>query len=304
MSHTPESNFVRPTSCKVIPKHLYDVNKLFPPGVGQCSTKQGPDLNLPKETKDWLSKSAFTVSVVGLLSKFWTNIANSLLIHNKSNLINALENRPKGVPLITVTNHHSCMDEPLLWGILDVRHLVNQCLMRWALAAHNICFWSNPISKFFAYGKSIPVNRGAGVYQEGVNFAIDRLNEGHWVHLYPEGQVNENKIDMRYKWGVGRLIAESHVDPIVIPIYHVGMDDILPNTRPYFWFSRFPKVGKKVTVLIGEPIPVKDTLKELRNNSASEEVMRKTLTDLIEKHLKELRINTEIYHAKRTTKFA
>ena len=237
--------------------------------------------------------------MVGLFSKFWTNVANSLLVHDRNILVDALENRPENVPLITVTNHHSCMDEPLLWGILDVRHLVNQCLMRWALAAHNICFWTKPLSHFFALGKSIPVNRGAGVYQEGVNFAIDRLNEGHWVHLYPEGQVNEHKIDMRYKWGVGRLIAECNVTPIVIPIYHVGMDDILPNTRPFY-----PRFGKKVTVLVGKPIPVMDTLERLREKQASDEEKRKTLTDLIEKHLKGLRINAEIYHARRTTKFS
>ena len=147
------------------------------------------------------------------------------------------------------------------------------------------------------------MNRGAGVYQEGVNFAIDRLNEGHWVHLYPEGQVNENKADMRYKWGVGRLIAESNVTPIVIPIYHVGMDDILPNGTPKYWFARFPKAGKNVTVLVGKPIHIKDTLEQLRKKNASDEEVRKTLTDIIERHLKALRINTEIYHAKRTTNF-
>ena len=244
-------------------------------------------------------KSAFTVSTVGLAAKFWTNFANSLWVYNRNILTDALENRPSYVPLITVTNHHSCMDEPLLWGILDARHLVNQCLMRWALAAHNICFWAKPISQFFAYGKSIPVNRGAGVHQDGVNFAIDRLNEGHWVHLYPEGQVNEQKLDMRYKWGIGRLIAECNITPIVIPIYHLGMDHILPNKRPYFWFGRLPKIGRKVTVLIGEPIPVKEALDKLKETQASDTEMRKTLTDLIEKRLKALRINAEIYHAKR-----
>ena len=248
-------------------------------------------------------QSKFTVSIVGLSAKFWTNIANSLLIHNRKILSNALENRGSGIPLITVTNHHSTMDEPLLWGILQPRQLVNQCLMRWAIAAHNMCFWSKPVSQFFAFGKSIPVNRGAGVYQEGVDFAIDRLNEGHWVHIYPEGKVNEKKIDMRYKWGIGRLIAECNVNPIVIPIYHLGMDDIVPNTKPYFWFMRVPRVGKKLTVLIGDPIPYNDTLQELRNKKASELEIRKTLTDLIEKHLKALRVNAEIYHAKHSSKW-
>ena len=47
------------SNCLVIPKHLYDVNVLFPMGVGKSSIKNGPDANLPKETKDWLQKVAF-----------------------------------------------------------------------------------------------------------------------------------------------------------------------------------------------------------------------------------------------------
>merc|ERR1712080_746014 len=108
---------------------------------------------------------------------------------------------------------------------------------------------------------------------------------------------------MRYKWGVGRLIAESNITPIVIPIYHVGMDDIVPNKKPIFWFLRFPRVGKKVTVLVGKPIIVKHIIEQLRKRNASDMEVRKTLTDLIEKQLKGLRINAEIYHAKRTTNF-
>ena len=46
---------------KIIPEHLYDVNKIFPPGVGLCSIKHGPANSLPKETKDWLSKVAFKI---------------------------------------------------------------------------------------------------------------------------------------------------------------------------------------------------------------------------------------------------
>ena len=69
-------------SCKIIPKHLYDVNKIFPPGVGLCSIKHGPDNSLPKETKDWLSKVAFKIMYLQLNSKFkcQTNTVKSYLL--------------------------------------------------------------------------------------------------------------------------------------------------------------------------------------------------------------------------------
>ena len=165
--------------------------------------------------------------------------------------------------------------------------------MRWAVAAHNICFTRRFHSWFFAYGKSVPVVRGDGVYQPGVDFMIDRLNEGHCVHLYPEGQVNLNKDNMRIKWGVGRLIAESKIPPIVIPIYHLGMDSILPNKKPYI-----PKIGQKVTLVIGKPIDMTKTLEELKHNQATDEEKRLVLTNLVQKSLHKLRITAEIYHAK------
>lgn len=43
----------------------------------------------------------------------WLNTVN---VHNREILIDALDNRPKGTPLITVCNHHSCLDDPMLWG--------------------------------------------------------------------------------------------------------------------------------------------------------------------------------------------
>jgi monolysocardiolipin acyltransferase len=48
------------------------------------------------------------------------------------------------------------------------------------------------------------------------------------------GKVNEEKSEMRLKWGVGRMICEAKVAPVVIPIYHQGMDSILPNRTPYW----------------------------------------------------------------------
>ena len=43
-------------------------------------------------------------------------VFNRTQVVNRDSLLHALHDRPPGTALITVTNHHSCMDEPLIWG--------------------------------------------------------------------------------------------------------------------------------------------------------------------------------------------
>ena len=62
-------------------------------------------------------------------------------------------------------------------GILKFKHLVNRGLMRWAIAAHDICFTRKSHALFFAFGKSIPVVRGNGIFQ---------VSDKHWLFLYRE----------------------------------------------------------------------------------------------------------------------
>ena len=125
-----------------------------------------------------------------------------------------------------------------------------------------------------------------------MDFAVDRLNEGNWLHLYPEGKVNESRENTRLKWGVGRLISECSVTPIVIPIFHLGMEKVFPNER----IIHLPRGFKKVTMVIGNPIPLKETLEELKARNANEEETRLVLTNLVQEALFKLRITAEIYH--------
>ncbi|VEN57476.1 unnamed protein product [Callosobruchus maculatus] len=147
-----------------------------------------PNLRCPSTL--WGIASSITMTAVGLFTKLL--IRNSLLnntkVHNEQVMTRIIHNRENNIPLITVSNHHSCFDDPGIWGTLNIRTLLSPSKMRWSLTAHDICFTTAPHAVFFSLGKCIPVIRGAGVYQDAVDFCIEKLAEGAWVHIFPEGK--------------------------------------------------------------------------------------------------------------------
>lgn len=98
--------------------------------------------------------------------------------------------------------------------------------------------------------------------------------------------------DMRLKWGVGRLIFEAPVTPIVIPVWHIGMEQVLPNTPPYRL-----RLCKKLTFNYGAPLDLSDMVRELRARQAPAVEARKLITDKIQSTLHQLKIQTEKLHA-------
>ncbi|KAG8181828.1 hypothetical protein JTE90_003975 [Oedothorax gibbosus] len=252
------------------------------PGGDQILRWPFPPSNKLQNFSLWHLGSAIVIPAVGVISKIMTDWLTTVNVHNREILIDALENRPKGTPLITVCNHHSCLDDPMLWGILDWRHVFNSQVMRWTAAAHDICFTNDWHAQFFALGKSIPVIRGAGVYQKGMDFCIDRLNAGAWVHIFPEGKVNMAKNELiRLKWGIGRLIAECNISPIVIPFWHLGMDNVLPNVEPYR-----PRIGQKVTIYIGNPIDFTSLREKLMNECRSAPALEYGEGNILKEYIK------------------
>lgn len=362
----------------------------------------------------FMAKSAIIIPIVGTLSRIWLTWLNNVAVYNGATYSWWVNKRAADQPLLTVCNHHSCLDDPLIYGILPWRTLWSAHRMRWSMAAHDVVFTTRITSWFFSTGKCVPTIRGIGVHQQAVDFCAARLREGSWVHVFPEGKVNDKHESLRLKWGIGRIILECYagqdflfktedinavaenaasvkrqdtdedlqskpiaalkecgtkltdilrkmkgsektVDslgfgetvktgvlsadsdmewanasqlsravadrsgdtsaqdgevhrnpsiptiakypgkaPIVLPIYHYGMDSVLPNKQPYV-----PKIGQKVTIVVGQPIDTSQMLAEFQHRKIDPVEARRLLTDRIQREMNKLGSEAKHLHQQR-----
>ncbi|KAI0393639.1 acyltransferase [Xylariaceae sp. FL0594] len=207
-----------------------------------------------------------------------------------------VEKRQKG--LITVCNHISVLDDPLMWGVLPFKHAFNPSNHRWGLGAHDICFKNGLLGAFFSAGQVLPTHRlqhspHGGLFQPTVPqairllssrphfeasssaltsqgesssklFTIPEQNRHSWVHVFPEACVHQHpKMFMRYfKWGISRMILESEPMPDVVPIFIDGTQRIMPEDRG---FPRFlPRFRVRFRMAFGEPLDTEKTFGDLR----------------------------------------
>ncbi|KAL8532218.1 hypothetical protein ACS0TY_008716 [Phlomoides rotata] len=197
-------------------------------------------------------KMMFTV--VGAFAKSVANLLNTTTVNNLETLLRLVRHRPPGVPLLTVSNHMSTLDDPVMWGVKGFP-ITDSELGRWVLTAEDICF-KNPVYSYcFRIGKCIPITRGGGIYQEHMNEALDRLTGGAWLHTFPEGKVcQEDAPIRRLKWGTASLIARAPITPIVLPIVHHGFEKVMPENYMFGRRPPFPLCNKDIRIVIGEPI--------------------------------------------------
>ncbi|KAH9939644.1 acyltransferase-domain-containing protein [Epithele typhae] len=224
--------------------------------------------------------SRLTVSTIGLFSKTLLSPATSasVTVNGLDNLKKALadDERSNGRGIITDSFHktHS-LDDPGAWGVLPLSHYWNCSRMtRWTLGASDVIFTNPMFSHFFRAGQVIETFRGKGIFQPAIDDAIQRLNQGDWIHFFSEGKVNPASCDpkspmagklLRFKWGVGRVIMEAQHAPIIIPMWITGFDKLMPEGRS-FPYKYIPQRGAHISVTFGEPVladELRDTLSTL-----------------------------------------
>ena len=169
-------------------------------------------------------------------------------------------------PVITVSNHVSVLDEPVMMSVLSgPGRLLRPSTMRWTLCAQEITHVNDAFASFFGLAKGLPILRGASLYQVGMKVFADKLFlKNSWLHIFPEGRCWEPP---KYKIGgdhphlrrgVGALVAAAETTPVIIPVVHRGMEKVKPrDERGKSGALRFPE---RITIKVGEPVDVSDLL--------------------------------------------
>lgn len=72
--------------------------------------------------------------------------------------------------------------------MLPINTFFNSRTVRWTLGASDMMFTGKLDSWFFRKGQVIETFRGKGIYQSALDEAMQKLHDGRWVHVFPEGE--------------------------------------------------------------------------------------------------------------------
>lgn len=211
---------------------------------------------------------------------------NRTTMFGNDKLHDAVYNRPSGTGLITVSNHVSALDDPFTLTPLLTRSVLKEPhRVRWTMCAANRCFTNPLFSSLSTALKVLPIERGKGLYQYGMDLALSKIDQGDWFHMYPEGTRSKTLEIMPMKPGVGRLVVDAKTPPLVLPIVHRGMDRVIPRGE------RRLETGHDVYVIVGDPVVVQDILDR-------SDVSSRAKYDLVATRIGEAlaQLNTELDH--------
>jgi 1-acyl-sn-glycerol-3-phosphate acyltransferase len=207
-------------------------------------SKIGVGANFPPQRPNfWFKLITYLVITIVVVP----SAALFMCVFNRTTIRGRKHLRSTGRPLILMSNHVTLLDD--LW--LDTITFFPKGYLGYAWIPYHSPEERNfykvgIIAWFMRQVKSIPLQRGKGIFQEGVSRLIYAVKEGGLLRIYPEGTRTRTGDLLAPKIGVGRIVYESGAP--VLPMYHRGLERILPIG------AGVPRFFKHVYASIGEPL--------------------------------------------------
>ncbi|KAK0343496.1 Lyso-phosphatidylcholine acyltransferase [Friedmanniomyces endolithicus] len=132
--------------------------------------------------------TAANIGVVGFICRTFLYGLNSTEAPGLDHFLELLDSREderrRTRGLITVSNHVSVLDDPMMWGVLPFAYHWNPNSMRWSLGSYDIVFRNRFQAAFFNYGNTLPTHRLAhsphgGLFQPTMTQCIRLLSDPH-----------------------------------------------------------------------------------------------------------------------------
>ncbi|RJP82430.1 MAG: 1-acyl-sn-glycerol-3-phosphate acyltransferase [Candidatus Zixiibacteriota bacterium] len=150
-------------------------------------------------------------------------------------------------PFLFCSNHVSMLDDAFVGPLVFMpRALWHFRFIPWHLPEKKNFFRGPFFSWLMRASRCVPITRGKGVFQPGMERMIRLLRQGDVAYVYPEGTRTRTGEIGKGKIGVGRLVRETGVP--VIPCYHSGLDQVLPIGH------KIPRFGHRVLIQVGEAL--------------------------------------------------
>ena len=155
--------------------------------------------------------------------------------------IEGQSNIPVQGPTILASNHVSYLDP------LTLAYLTDQRKRRIRFLAKSELFKNPMLGALLRAAHQIPVYRGTADSSGALSAAIDALQRGECVAVFPEGTISQDFEPMRGKSGTARLAQAAGID--VVPVGVWGTHRILTKGRKPELKWRIAQVA-----VVGEPV--------------------------------------------------
>ncbi|KAM7193276.1 hypothetical protein V8F20_008471 [Naviculisporaceae sp. PSN 640] len=170
--------------------------------------------------------------------------------------------------LLTVSNHVSVVDDPLVWGLLPLSYAFNPSNLRWTLGAHDICFANKLFSSFFTSGQVLPTHRlkhstHGGLFQPSITQAIRLLSSQPYSDPSTYKPAKTQSSDIPDPFTAGSLTyttngTDIHPSPSIYPSNRHSWVHIFPEGLVHQHPDldlRYFKWGVARLILESEPAP-------------------------------------------------